>query len=408
MGKNITRKLKELTKSLIEALHKGNDTSGIIGKMISAEGLELFNGLRSSVTPHSSYTTPDLLMLQLMEYNIFEFAASKTEARLASMTELLIDKEKQKLREFNEFKKLAEEKVKKLNTNYLLTEYNHTVAVGQNSAAFVRFMAEKDTVTNLVQYRTVGDNKVRHAHKVLDGLVFDLNDKEAMDLLAPNGHGCRCEFVQYFGNIKPISGKRAKELLRESDPKFKGSSFEVNRADLAQVFTKKEFYTKGKNFAKFFQKLTFDTYGLKAFKNFKASLNKVSIDKTITKDNAHELFKKSGTITKGKTKQDYVGFSDYLKRKMILTKDVFKKHVADDKFGLYPLVKQALKAPDEVWYYEHTKDVFKSRYVSFFKDGILVIDADLDKKQGLNITSWDFVKDNSDKEIRKGLLIKTK
>ncbi|CAA0158893.1 phage portal protein family protein [Tenacibaculum maritimum] len=409
LGKNITRKLKELTKSLIEALHKGNDTSGIIGKMISAEGLELFNGLRSSVTPHSSYTTPDLLMLQLMEYNIIEFAASKTEARLASMTELLIDKESNKLRSFNEFKNLAEDEVKQFNTNYLLTEYNLAVSVGQNSAAFVRFMAEKDSVTSLVQYQTAGDDKVRSSHQVLDGKVFDLNDIQAMDLLPPNGYGCRCEFVQYLGDKSQVTkGTKAKELLRESDPKYKGSSFEINRANLSQVFTKKDFYSSTKNLQKRLGKLTFRAYGLKTYKNIKGSLNKASIDKTITKNNAHELFKKSGTITKGKTKQDYVGFSDYLKRKMILTKDVFKKHVADDKFGLYPLVKQALKNPDEVWYYEHTKDVFKSRYVSFFKDGILVIDADLYKKQGLNITSWNFVKDNNDKEIRKGLLIKTK
>ncbi len=409
LGKGITRKLKELTSSLIKALHKGNDTSGIVGKMISAEGLELFNGLRSSVTPTSSYTSPDLLMLQLMEYNIFEFAASKTEARLASITKLLIDKEKQKLRGFDEFKKLAEDEVKQLNTNYLLTEYNHSVAVGQNSASFVRFMTEKDTVTHLVQYQTAGDNKVRNAHQVLDGKVFDLNDPEAMDLLPPNGYGCRCEFVQFLGDTdKVTTGTRAKELLRENDPKYKGSSFESNRANLSQVFTKKDFYGSTKNLAKTLGGLSFDFYGLKGIKTLKKNFSKLKIDKTITKKNGQELFKKTGTITQGKNKIEYVGLSDYLNRKMIITDKVFKEHLNNDKIQLYPLIKETLKSPDEVWYHEFKKGLFKSRYISIYKDGILIIDADLDKTQGLNITSWDFITDNNDKNIRKGLLIKTK
>lgn len=407
LGKNITKELQKLTRDLIKALHEKKDTSGIIGKMIAAEGLELFNGLRSAVTPKSAYTSPDLLMLQMMEYNIFEFAASKSEARLASITELLIDKENQKLREFNEFKNLAEKEVGQLNTNYLLTEYNLSVAVGQNSTAFIRFMAEKDSVTSLVKYQTAGDSKVRSAHQVLDGKVFDLNDKEAMDLLPPNGYGCRCEFIQYLGDTTPIKGQRAKELLREGDPKYKGSSFEVNRANAGQVFTKKDFYTSTKNLASTIDKMAFGNYGLKAFQVFKDSLKKVSIDKTITKTNAKELFKKSGTITTKDKKVDFMGFDDYLKRKMILTEDVFNKHVDNNEFSLFPLIKEALKSPDEVWYHAFKKGVFKSRYLRFFKDGILVIDGDLEQNQGLKITSWKMVK-NDNKDLRKGLLIKTK
>ncbi|MFL0063450.1 DUF935 family protein [Tenacibaculum maritimum] len=408
IGKNITKLLTDLSDLLADAIYNKKDTSGILGKMIVAEGLEFLNGLKKSLTPKSAYVGADLLMLQLMEYNIFEFSASKAEARLASMTSLLIDKEKQKLREFNEFKELAKKEVKDINTNYLLTEYNLSVSVGQNSAAYVRFMAEKDTVTNLVQYQTAGDNKVRSAHQILDGKIFDLNDSKAMDLLPPNGYGCRCEFIQYIGEEKPIKGSRAKEILRESDPKYKGSSFEVNRANLNQVFSKKEFYASTKELPKKLNKMNFEMYGLKSIRSFKDSLKSIKTDKTITKQNAAELFKKSGTITTAKNKKvNYMGMTDYLKRKMIISENVFKTHTEENKHQLFPLIKNVLKSPDEVWYYEHKKDKFNSRYIKFFKDTTLIVDCELDELQGLHITSWKTIK-GSEKEIRKGLLIKSK
>ncbi|CAA0144760.1 conserved hypothetical protein [Tenacibaculum maritimum] len=409
LGKNISKRLQELSDLLAKAVYNKEETAGILGEMAAAEGLELLNGLRSGLHPKSAYVGADLLMLQLMEYNLFEFTASKAEARLAAMSSLLIDKQKQKLREYSEFKSLAQKEVKELNTNYLRTEYNLSVAIGQNSAAYVRFMAEKDSVTNLVQYQTAGDNKVRSAHEVLDGKIFDLNDTEAMDLLPPNGYGCRCEFIQFIGDTegKIIKGSKAKEILRESDPKYKGSSFEINRANLNQVFTKKDFYTSTNTLPKKLKKMTFDTYGLTAFKVLKKGLKKLKTDKTITKDNAKELFKSSGTIKQGKQAIQYMGMTDYLKRKMIVTQDVFDTHISKGDYQLFPLLKDVLKTPDEVWYYENSKGKFSSRYIKFFNDMMLLIDCEIDETQGLHITDWKTYK-GDEKNIRKGLLIKSK
>ncbi len=197
----------------------------------------MVRGLRDNFKTFSPYTGPDLLVLQMMEYNLFEFSAGKTEARYASMMELMTDGEKG-IRDYNEFEKLCLERTEDLDTRYLQTEYNLSIAVGQNSAAYVRFMAEKDTVTNLVQYQTVGDEAVREAHQVLNGKIFSLDDKEAMKLWPPNGFGCRCEMLQYIGSGKAISGRTATELMYSKDVKYKGSQFEINRGDLKQVFTK--------------------------------------------------------------------------------------------------------------------------------------------------------------------------
>ncbi|CAL2079069.1 Phage head morphogenesis domain protein [Tenacibaculum dicentrarchi] len=402
------RLLTKLNSQLIKEIYNKSDTSGIAGKMIVLEALELFKGLKSKFSSTTQYTGPDLLMLQMMEYNLFEFTASKTEARLSAMTNLLIDKENKKLREYSDFKALCEKETKEFNSNWLQTEYNLSVAVGQNSASYIRMMAEKDTVTSYVQYQTIGDGSVRNSHKVLDGRIFNLSDKEAMDLVAPNGYGCRCELVQYIGDTqgKVTTGKYAKELLVEQDPKYRNSQFEVNRADLKQVFTKKQFYTDIKGLPEKLNKMTFDKYGAKSYGTFKNSLNNIKIDTTITGDNVKELFDKiKGT--------DLMGLEDYLGRKMILKEKVFKAHTKgkylksnENRHQLFPHIKDIIKNPDEVWYNnpDRLENQFQSRYVKFYKDKIIAVDCKLDKEQGLEIKTWYPIK-KEDPLYRKGLLV---
>lgn len=406
LGGKIGKVLQTLTNDLIKQLYGKKNTAGTIGKMIVAEALELLSGLRSKFKTASPYVGQDLLALQLMEYNLFEFTASKTEARLASMTDLLIDKETKKLREFNEFEELCQKAVKSYNKEWLLTEYNLSVAVGQNAAAYHRFMAEKDTVTSFVKYQTVGDNKVRASHSVLDGKIFNLSDKEAMDLFPPNGYGCRCEFVQYLGKTdgKVIKGKKGKELLAETDPKYFGSQFEINRGDLKQVFTKKQFYSDIKGLPERLNDMTFDKYELKKYADFKDTLKNIKLDKTITENNVKELFKK----VKGK---NYMGFEDYLGRKMILSETSFDTHTQgyylnsqELRHQLFPHVKKTLKKPDEVWLFKR-KTKLQKTYITFYKDKALCVVTEI-KADALHIKTWFSMKEKTEKGKRKGLLIK--
>ncbi|MFJ1492515.1 phage minor head protein [Capnocytophaga canis] len=377
--------------------------------MIVAEALELLTGLRSKFKTTSPYVGPDLLALQLMEYNLFEFAETKTQSRLASMMKLLIDDNKQ-IRSFAEFKELCHKEVDKFNTRYLQAEYNLSIAVGQNSAAYLRFMAEKDTVTSFVQYKTIGDSKVRASHQALHNKIFNLSDKEAMDLFPPNGYGCRCEMVQYLGNTdgKVTKGKTAKVAIEQTDPKYKGSQFELNRGDLKQVFTKKQFYGDLKGLPEKLNDMTFDKYGLKKWEDFKQDLNAIQLDKTITEKNAKELFKPY-------KKTDYMGFEDYLGRKMVLKKEIFEKHTKGYYLGenelrhqIFPHLKGILENPDEVWYFDYKNNgqKFQSRYIKFYGDRAVIIDCDLDTEtHGLEIKTW-YNMVAPEKTIRKGLKIK--
>lgn len=415
-GKNIpvaeasSKLLDQLTNELIKQLYNNDETIGTEGKLIVAEALELVDGLKSGYGSNIGYNTPDSLAYQLMEYNLFEFSASKTEARLAAMNDLLINQDKNGIRSEEEFKKLANERVANLNQNYLTTEYNLSVAVGQNSAAYHRFLAEKDTVTSFVQYQTAGDSKVRNEHAKLDGKIFNLSDREAMKLWPPNGYGCRCEFVQYNRTPKKgevMSGKVAQEMLDSENSNWSKSQFAINRGDLKQVFTKAQFYSSIKGLPKKVNEMTFDKYDLKPWNSFKSDLNPIEIDKTITAENVKELFK---TVNS----ENFMRFQDYYGRKMILTQKNFEFHTKgkyvkenENRHQLFPYLKEIIKNPDEVWY--NQPDIggnFQSRYIKFYSKEIIIIDCEM-AKDGLVIKTWYKAK-KEDLNLRKGLLIRKK
>lgn len=402
--------LDDLTNKLITSVWNKTETIGIEGQLIVTEALELIKGLKSGYGTTVGYNTPDTLAMQLMEYNLFEFSASKTEARLAAMKDLLIDQEKNEIRTESDFKKLANERVKDLNQNYLTTEYNLSVSVGQNSAAYQRFLSEKDTVTSFVQYQTAGDSKVRSEHAKLDGKIFNLSDSEAMKLFPPNGHGCRCEFNQYNRTPKEgevMSGKVAQDILNADDAKWSKSQFNINRGDLKKVFTNEQFYSDNKGLPKKVNEMTYDKYDLKEWNSFKSNLNKLSIDKTITGDNVKELFK---TVKD----ENFMRFKDYYDRKIIIKKSNFDFHTkgkylkeTEQRHQLFPHIKDILNNPDEVWYNEpDLGGNFQSRYMKFYNDTIIVIDCEI-TKDGLVVKTWYKAK-KEDLSLRKGLLVRNK
>lgn len=402
-------KIRQFTDDLADYIFNGKDTLGIEGGLISEEANTLLSALRSKFKTGNEFESEHLRTLQMMEYNLFDFAASKTEARMASMKELLIDYDKKEIRDFPSFRVKCDELMQDYNANWLEAEYNLSVAVGQNSSRYLDFMAEKDSVTHLVKYQTVGDDKVRPTHKVLEGKIFSLDDKEAMDLFPPNGYGCRCEMVQYLGSSKPESGNKLKAMMYQADPKYKDSQFEINRGNLKQVFTKKQFYSDIKKLPEKINEMTFDKYQLGTWDSFKGSLKKIVYDKTITAENVKELFK----AVKDK---DYMGFTDYLGRKITISEKVFNKHTdgkikkyltpEESRHQLFPHIKGILNSPDEVWYYkkEHGEG-YQSRYIKFYKDEVIIIEAEIDSLHNLSIKTWYPLK-KDEKEIRLGLKIK--
>lgn len=139
--------------------------------------------------------------------------------------------------------------------------------------------------------------------------------------------------------------------MYQDDPKYKDSQFELNRGNLQQVFTERQFYTDPDGKIHSIKDLTFDQYQdvngkhfLKPWDDFKDTLKEIILDNTITTENVAELFKEiEGT--------KYMGFTDYLGRKMILTKRCLTKTSED----------YVTKFQNRHQFFPHVKDVLKIR-----------------------------------------------
>jgi len=396
--------LSELSDLLINTLFKGEDTLAVeIQKSVATytklqEGL--FDGWSNRL--NVGYDAIDHHCLAAMEYNLFEFSRIKEAANVIALNELLFDENKN-VRSFDEFKVLAKQYLNNADVNYLRTEYNHTIAVGQNASRWQQFQREKDTVTSFVQWQTVGDSRVRSSHQVLDGKVFNLSDESGLGIWPPSGWNCRCEMIQYLGKPPADSITTNAEALKLLDISEK-SQWNINRGKTEQVFTANEMYLKKLNIATEQNQLSYKFYKLKSM----AELNDlpiIELDNSITKDNVSELWKP-------KKGEKFMRYEDYLGRKIVMQEKTFKKHTKDYytnneelRHQLFPFIQDILTNPDEVYFYKYEagKDYYQTSYIKHFEGRSLVVSTGL-KNNNVEINTWFNIKGEEEK-VRKGYLI---
>ena len=146
------------------------------------------------------YTTPDGAMLADLRKNVYYFSAAKQYQQLKAMNEALLDDEG-KVRSFSQFKAAALDIHTEFNVNWLASEYNYAIASSQMAANWTRFQEDKKVYPNLT-YQTVGDDRVRPEHQVLNGVTRPLDDSFWKKYYPPNGWGCRCDAIQVGGSAR--------------------------------------------------------------------------------------------------------------------------------------------------------------------------------------------------------------
>ncbi|TAG31892.1 MAG: DUF935 family protein [Sphingobacteriia bacterium] len=351
-----------------------------------------------------SYDTVDHRCLQMMEYNLFEFSRLKEKSNVFALNQLLIDSATQNRRSEKEFQQKAIKYLKNPDVNWLSTEYNHTIAVGQNASRYHQFIRESDQF-QYVEWQTVGDGRVRAAHAAMDGKLFNLKANGGITAWPPSDWGCRCEFIQHTGKPdanKIVSNAEMLKLLNIEQ----GSKWDVNRAEIAKVFTANEMYVKEKGLLDDQGKLSFKAYGKKPWKEIKEQYKPLKLDESITEDNISELFKPEKNT-------DYMGFKDYLKRKLVIDKKVFDYHTKkryttkeENRHQLFPHIKEVLASPDEVYFTQYgtgNNIRFQSNYIKFYNNESIVVNVEPSNHR-IKINSWFYLKVSEDQK-RKGYLI---
>lgn len=185
-----------MVSSIAQELHAGNIVSqspqllSLVGKLLQQQLVAGFGKDYLTV----DYDTPDAEMLQRLTRDVWHFSAAKCYNELRDMT-LALRNPDGSLRTFEEFKTAAGAIGDRYNSVWLKTEYNQAVGASTMAARWVEFKKNEKLMPYL-RYSTVGDARVRDAHRALDGTVKKLSDAFWATYFPPNGWRCRCSADQ--------------------------------------------------------------------------------------------------------------------------------------------------------------------------------------------------------------------
>lgn len=200
---------------------------------------ETYNALNGAIDTAIKTETPPELTAALQN-NAFIFSGFKTYHSLSEVGLALTDADG-KVKPFETFRKDVEAIDSKYNVNYLYAEYNHALHTSQMAVKWHDIMQDGDRYN--LQYRTVGDERVRSDHAALDNTTLPPSDEFWKFYLPPNGWNCRCTVEQVLRDDYPMSdpevAKAAGDACTE-EPKAR--MFRYNAGQEMTIFPKKHPY----------------------------------------------------------------------------------------------------------------------------------------------------------------------
>ncbi|WP_149913505.1 phage portal protein family protein [Sphingobacterium cavernae] len=341
------------------------------------------------------------------EINLFRFAGAKTLFEAQQLNELF-----RKSKSFREFYDTASSMLDVHNKTWLETEYNTAIAVGEMAATYNRLMKQTDNFPYW-QYKTVGDEKVRHSHARLHDIVLPWNHPAWKYIMPPNEWNCRCWIVPRTKDevtkeqIKASEEKVNIYLDSEAFKKSAKAGFGVNRMDKGQVFIENQHYTNDYlDVVKKMNNITSKDWGLKPIEE---NFNDLEFKPKYKENQITEAIEDfANSLQKVTTKK--LGVRDYNNRLITIDKATLRSHTNTryDKYKTRHMylneIDSIIKNPDEVWLNNYNNQKLNSfMYLKYYQDQAVVVICTLTDSLELKIETW-FRLD--DVKLRKGLLIK--
>lgn len=146
----------------------------------------------------------DISVQRLKESN-YVFSGIKTFHELNEAFPSLLDEEGNR-KPFNQFLNDVQKVYDAYNVQYLRAEYNFAQASALMAARWKQF--EQDGDRYYLQYRTVGDKRVRRTHRMLHNITMPIESPFWNKYFPPNGWGCRCTVVQVRKDKYPVSNEQ--------------------------------------------------------------------------------------------------------------------------------------------------------------------------------------------------------
>lgn len=166
-----------------------------------------------------------------LKKNLYMFSGAKSYAMLKQLNGMLYD-QSGRLLPYNEYEALARKLNRQYNRNWLQAEWQTARTAAQMAQKWERLQKNKDLFPNL-EFRTVGDDRVRQDHQELHGIIKPIDDAFWAQYYPPLDWRCRCDVV---ATAADPTGEVPEGM---PEPNFKG-----NVALDEEIFTKKHNFFK--------------------------------------------------------------------------------------------------------------------------------------------------------------------
>ena len=214
-------------RRLIKALYDGTYEPGDLDVHVTQYAADvLWKGAQTGygvAIEAVDFDTPDYAMLAEIESSVYDFALARSGFMSRHIGEALLD-ERGQLRSFADFAADALGQFGDYHTSKLRAEYNHAVAASTMAARWQDIIDEADLYPGL-RYRTIGDGRVRHDHRKLDGVVRAVDSPFWDRYYPPNGWNCRCD-------VEPVDQRTLDRLgerpIKGGPPKIDHPMFDRN------------------------------------------------------------------------------------------------------------------------------------------------------------------------------------
>lgn len=339
------------------------------------------------------------------ELNIFHFSAAKDLAEIQRLNELF-----RQSKSSGEFYKLASAEMDVFNKTWQKTEWETAALIAASTENYNRLIS-KVKLFPYWEYKTIGDDKVREEHQLLDGIILPASDLLWQKIWPPNGWKCRCYVVPRLSSeVKNIDmeAMRARVDGFFESPGWESATahgFGINRAMEPKIFAENQMYIqKFPEMAKTLLKdINAETFGLKPMEEMRAAADKLLGLYTGT---AADFFKKM-ISEDGK-----IFFKDYNNRSVLFDEAAYLKGHSDAKYlertKLLTAVDEAMKMPDEVWVNNADGKLYNQYvFLKNYTDQTIAVFAEVKSATVYQVKTWFPIDKKVDiSKYRRGWLIK--
>lgn len=293
-----------------------------------------------------------------LDHNVFAFSAAKNFKAYEFYKNALTD-EKGEPVSYNRFRDKVTEMDVEFNDNWLRTEYNSAMSMAQAADKWQKLQAFE-----YLEYRTVGDNRVRASHEKLDGKVFKTNDPVWNTIYPPNDWGCRCTVVPAAKGAKANTFEEVKADIKAANIQ---PYFQKNAGKGKVVFHDDHpFFESMKNTGLKINELSATkNYNLKTIEQIYRNTKELPEIEIITPEQAKAWFEKLDKKGKDIITKDGIAVS--------LDKSFYDKMIASpspeyaERIGYAHKVTDVMQHPDEVWSHFHSGKL-QTSYIKYYKD----------------------------------------